>query len=143
MLLRGRKAELITTAGEALLDRDDDFWIVSDDRGEMWGACTVILCKCRRDPRPVRVACKQRDIDDAESYHERKMKRAWKPQFCLGPWRYLALASEIRYLRSTPPPYRHPFEHPVKVYVSTSSPVTYKVVLGRGCILNDHGFVEP
>lgn len=144
MLLRGRMVELISTKDEELLDRDDDFWIMTDKEGEMFPPCHVIICQCRLDSRPVRQTCTQRDLDEARSYYEgRKRFRGWKPLFSLESWRLVALVKEIRYLRDRPPPFQHPFDHPVRLYVSTTGPLTYKLTLPKGCIINDHGFVEP
>jgi len=144
MMLRGRQVELITTQNVVLVDRPEDFWILSDDHGEMMDPCHVLICKCSPSGRPPGEVCNPRDLDDARSYYEgRKRFRGWIPRFSMGPWRQVALISEIRYLRDRPPPFRHPFDKPVRCYVSTSSPKTYKISLPKGCILNDHGFVEP
>lgn len=144
MLLRGKEVELITTKGDVLLDGTEGFWLMSDDRGEIGSACHVYLCRTKLDGRPVGQACHPQDIEDARSYHDgRRRFRAYNPLFSLEGWRLVALVSEIRYLRDRPPPFRHVFDRPVRCYVSSSRPVTYKITLGEGCILNDHGFVEP
>lgn len=143
MLLRGRQVELVTTKDEVLLDRPDDFWILTDRHGEMFPPCHVLLCRCEIASGAVSKLCDPDDLAEARSYYDRRRFRAWRPVFSMGPWRLVALVSEIRYLRDRPPPFRHPFESPVRCYVSTVEPITYKLTLPEGCILNNHGFVEP
>ena len=87
--------------------------------------------------------CNPRDLADARSYREKTRFRAWYPHLSLDGWRLVALIREIWYLRDRPPPFRHVFSEPVRCYVSTAKPLTYKLTLPKGCILNDHGFVEP
>lgn len=144
MLLRGGQVELISTKDEVILDGSEGFSILSDDRGEIGSPCHVYLCRVKLDGRPVREACSPQDIEDARSYYDgRKRFRAYNPLLSLQGWTLVALASEIRYLRDRPPPFRHVFDRPVRCYVSNDRPITYKITLGEGCILNDHGFVEP
>ena len=145
MLIRGTKVELISTKGEVIVDRPDNFWLLSDDHGEMGSPCHVYICRFTLDGRPVKRACHPRDIEDFHKYHEgrRKHPKAWNPQLSLGSWTLVALISEIRYLIDRPPSSRHFFEQPVRCYVSQAQPLTYKLSMPEGCILNDHGFVEP
>lgn len=144
MLLRGRRTELIDINGRELLDREDDFWILTDKTERYFGKCEVILCQCVRVLGEARKLCREDDLREAKSYYEKKRFRSWEPKFSLGSWRSLANVAEIRYLRGEePPPFAHEFSSPVSCEISLSLPVTYRITLPRRCILNNHGFVEP
>lgn len=144
MLLRGHRTELVSTKDEVILDGTEDFWILSDDHGEMGDPCHVYLCQCSLAGGSIQKTCLTRDIEEAKRYHDgRKRLRAWYPLLSLGGWRQVALVREIWYLRDHPPVFRHVFSPPVRLYVSSGLPLTYKLTLPKGCILNDHGFVEP
>src|SRR5690606_36982887 len=110
----------------------------------MFPPCHVLICQCRPASRPVRQTCTQRDLDEARSYYEGKKRiSGWKPMCSLESWCHVALVDTIRYRRDHAPPFQHPFDHPVRLYVSTTGPLTDKLTLPKGCIINDHGFVEP
>lgn len=158
MLLRGHEVELISLPrkgfdwiddywaavdeqpGAFLLDArtGPDYWILNDDDGEHFRSCDVFVLRVRRGSY---MDCKEQDIQKAARYYEgTRGFEGFRPIFPGESWERLPDVHAIRYLRGGKGSWRHPFTNPVRCYQAGKS---YKLSLPNGCILSDHGFVDP
>lgn len=145
MLLRGHKTEILGPHDELLVAEEEDRWLLQDEDGDIWRPCDILVVKAV----PSRISiqdCEPSWLERAKSYYGRNARlQMFEPIFRLGPWRLVADSAEVRYRRGGKHKgsWRHPFSQRVRLYVTREAPVTYKLVLPDGCIVNDLGFREP
>jgi hypothetical protein len=121
-----------------------DFVLVHDTSGLLFDRCHMHIVRWRGGRKKLNGA-REKDVQVAHTYFGRNVAiNVGEVEVPEGPWSRVAKVKYIRYRRqgNAKGNYEHPFDPPVFLY-STQRPLSWKLKLPNGCIVDERGFVRP